>query len=86
MLLRMRRYLSLAAVALVAACGTPSPTPSTNAPPAEAITPASVREHTELEWVLKADKMRQHLIPTMRAHGVNLWVIMSRENAVDPAL
>ncbi len=86
MLRRMRRSLPVALVALVAACGTPAPAPSADVSPSEAITPASVREHTELEWVLKADKMRQHLIPTMRAHGVNLWVIMSRENAVDPAL
>jgi len=83
MLLRMRRYLSLSAVVLLAACGTPA---SVDAPLVEAITPASVREHTELEWTLKADKMRRHLIPAMRAHGVTLWVIMSRENAVDPAL
>jgi len=82
----MRRYLPVALVAVAVACGTPTPAPSTHAPPVEAITPASVREHTELEWVLKADKMRQQLIPTMRAHGVNLWIIMSRENAVDPAL
>lgn len=84
MLLRMRRSLTLVAVALLAACGTQ--TPPADAPPAGAITPASVREHTELEWTLKADKMRRHLIPTMRAHGVTLWVIMSRENAVDPAI
>lgn len=80
----MRRCLSLAVVALVAACGTPAPPADTA--PVETITPASLREHTELEWALKADKMRRHLIPAMRAHGVTLWVIMSRENAVDPAI
>ncbi len=79
--------IAVAAVALLAACGTqtaPPDAPDTS--PTTAITPASVREHTELEWMLKADKMRQHLIPTMRTHGVTLWVIMSRENAVDPAI
>ena len=30
--------------------------------------------------------MRTHLLPTMRAHGVDLWVILSRENSPDPAL
>ena len=30
--------------------------------------------------------MRQHLLPLMRKHGVDLWVIMSRENAVDPVV
>lgn len=80
----MRRYLTPLAVFLLAGCTTPAPAP--DASPVSAITPASVRENTELEWILKADKMRQHLIPTMRKHGVTLWVIMSRENAVDPAL
>jgi hypothetical protein len=86
MLLRMRRYLPFLALVLVTACGTPAPSAAPDVPPVETITPASVREHTELEWMLKADKMRRHLIPTMRAHGVNLWVILSRENAVDPAV
>src|SRR5687768_7594106 len=84
MLRRMRCYSALAAVALMAACATPAPPAVTDR--ADTLTPASVREHTELEWVLKADKMRRHLIPAMRAHGVTLWVIMSRENAVDPAV
>ena len=44
------------------------------------------REWTEREWSVKAEKMRTHLLPTMRAHGVDLWVILSRENAPDPAL
>jgi hypothetical protein len=25
--------------------------------------------------------MRRHLLPLMRRHGVNLWIVMSRENA-----
>lgn len=82
----MRRLAVVSALVVFAACGTPSePAPSTTAAP-EAITPATVRERTELEWSLKADKMRRHLLPLMRKHGVDLWVIMSRENAVDPAL
>ncbi len=44
------------------------------------------RERSEREWQVKADKMHEHLLPTMRKHGVDLWVIMSRENAPDPAL
>ncbi len=71
-------------VTLLAAC---APAPSaTGTPDTDTMTPASVRARTEREWSLKADKMRQHLIPLMRKHGVNLWVIMSRENAVDPTL
>ena len=44
------------------------------------------RARSEREWTVKADKMREHLLPLMREHGVDLWVIMSRENAPDPAL
>lgn len=47
---------------------------------------ASSRERTLREWQVKADKMRERLLPVMREHGVDLWVIMSRENHPDPAL
>lgn len=54
--------------------------------PPHRLTPELERSRTEREWTLKADKMRQHLIPTMRKHGIDLWVIMSRENAPDPVV
>jgi hypothetical protein len=38
------------------------------------------------EWEVKAEKMRQYLQPTMRQHGVDMWIIMSRENGPDPAI
>ena len=38
------------------------------------------------EWQVKAEKMRTHLLPTMREHEIDLWIIMSRENNPDPAL
>ncbi len=79
------RLLVLIATLSAGACAPPpaqdiDPEPGVTA----AITPQSVRERTELEWTLKADKMRRHLVPVMRAHGVDLWVVISRENAVDP--
>jgi hypothetical protein len=46
----------------------------------------SSRERDLREWEVKAEKMRQHLLPTMREHGVDMWIIMSRENNPDPAL
>ncbi len=49
-------------------------------------TPELVRERTEREWAVKAEKMREHLLPLMRAHEIDLWIIVSRENAPDPAL
>lgn len=58
------------------------------APPAAAGQPSPelLRERTEREWDVKADKMRRRLLPLMRAHEIDLWVILSRENAPDPAL
>ena len=52
----------------------------------EQLTPELIRERTEREWSVKAEKMRRHLLPLMRAHEIDLWIIMSRENAPDPAL
>ena len=46
----------------------------------------SSQERDTREWRVKSNKMRTRLLPTMRAHGVDLWVIMSRENNPDPAL
>ncbi|HEX7777858.1 MAG TPA: M24 family metallopeptidase, partial [Vicinamibacterales bacterium] len=64
-----------------------------NAPPVDqsgglpdSLTAAGVRARTEREWSVKAAKMRQHLLPLMRKHGVDLWVIMSRENVPDPVI
>ena len=54
--------------------------------PAGGLTAELVRERTEREWNVKAEKMRRHLLPLMRAHEIDLWIILSRENAPDPAL
>ena len=50
------------------------------------ITPELIRARTEREWSVKAEKMRRHLLPLMRAHEIDLWIILSRENTPDPAL
>ncbi|MBV6519927.1 MAG: hypothetical protein MNPFHGCM_00030 [Gemmatimonadaceae bacterium] len=45
-----------------------------------------VRRDTEREWSLKARKLHTVLQPLMRKHGIDMWIIMSRENGPDPAL
>ena len=55
-------------------------------PPAAELTADLIRARTEREWEVKAEKMRQHLLPLMRAQEIDLWIILSRENAPDPAL
>ena len=44
------------------------------------------RARHEREWDAKAKKMEQHLLRTMRKHGVDMWILMSRENHPDPIL
>lgn len=84
----MRTAPLLLFAALLAGCAPagPSSTSDAPAPPSDGLTPAAERARVEREWTLKTDKMRQHLIPTMRKHGIDLWVVMSRENAPDPVV
>ena len=56
------------------------------APAGAQITPELIRDRTEREWTVKADKMRRLLLPLMRRHEIDLWIILSRENAPDPVL
>ena len=44
------------------------------------------RARHEREWAVKAEKMERHLLPMMRKHGVDMWILMSRENHPDPIL
>ena len=64
----------------------PPPAAQSASAPTDALTPAGVRARTEREWSVKAAKMRQHLLPLMRKHGIDLWVVMSRENVPDPVI
>ena len=82
---RALTLLTIAATSL-AGCDEPADSPPAVGTVAEGVTPALVREYTEREWSMKAAKMRQHLLPLMRKHGVDLWAIMSRENAPDPVV
>jgi len=44
------------------------------------------RERHQREWDVKAHKMETTLLPTMRSHGVDMWILMSRENHPDAIL
>lgn len=76
---------------LVTSC-TAGPAPPAEAPGpqvptvSDALAPSHVRERVEREWQVKAEKMTRHLQPLMRKHGVDMWIVMSRENVVDPVL
>ena len=68
------------------ACAPAPESGAASAPAADALAPRAIRARTEREWSVKAAKMREHLLPLMRQHGVDLWTIISRENAPDPVV
>ena len=75
-----------AQVAGISAAAAPAAGVQAAAAGATQLTPELIRARTEREWEVKAEKMRRHLLPLMRAHEIDLWIILSRENAPDPAL
>jgi Xaa-Pro aminopeptidase len=48
--------------------------------------PDLVRQRTEREWSVKLEKMESTLQGHMREHGIDMWLILSRENDPDPVL
>lgn len=47
---------------------------------------SSSRERDMREWDVKLEKMETRLLPALQKNGVDMWIIMSRENNPDPAL
>jgi Xaa-Pro aminopeptidase len=45
-----------------------------------------IRERTEREWAVKLEKLETMLQPAMRKNGVDMWIIMTRENDPDPVV
>lgn len=79
-----RRGLAAASFLVLALAGTR--VPAAAQAPTDWLAPERVRANDEREWRVKAEKMRAHLQPLMRKHGIDLLVVMSRENAVDPVV
>ncbi|TVR51120.1 MAG: M24 family metallopeptidase [Gemmatimonadales bacterium] len=44
------------------------------------------RERTEREWAVKLEKLETTLQPLMEKHGVDMWIIYTRENDPDPLI
>ena len=81
----MKRLLAIVIV-LASACAQRPPDAAPAPSQSDPLSPAAVRARVEREWTVKADKMRKHLLPLMRKHKIDLWAIMSRENAPDPVI
>ena len=55
-------------------------------PPSNGQKKGSALERTLREWEVKKEKMELHLRPAMRRHGIDMWILMSREFHPDPVL
>jgi hypothetical protein len=85
MIAAMKRLMAVV-IFLASACAQRPPDAAPAPSPSDPLSPAAVRTRVEREWTVKADKLRKHLLPLMRKHKIDLWAIMSRENAPDPVI
>lgn len=60
--------------------------PAVVAPASKGHQAGSALQRTLHEWEVKKEKMELHLRPAMRQHGIDMWIIMSREFHPDPVL
>ena len=75
------RHTPLALTTLTAVClmaSVPGPLTAQEA--------TGVRERIEGEWAVKLEKLETTLQQHMRANGVDMWIILSRENDPDPVI
>lgn len=59
-----------------------APTNSSQAPVDYGI--PSARERFEIHRALIADKLQNSLLPAMREHDIDMWIVLDRENNYDP--
>ena len=88
-------FLAAACVAAGTACTPEAANESIDASMAgtESVAPAPAsakygipgsRERFEIQKELIADKLEKALLPAMRSHDVDMWVVLNRENNPDP--
>lgn len=44
----------------------------------------NLRERFEIQTALISDKLEKALLPAMRNHGIDMWIVLDRENNSDP--
>jgi len=60
-----------------------TPMKASEAPPNVFRTPGS-RERFEIQKAIVLEKLDTALLPAMRAHGIDMWIVLDRENHPDP--
>lgn len=87
----MQRLLPLICVLSIpmAACAPPATPEEPAAAPQAAAQPDDYgipgsRERFEIQKAVIADKLQRAVLPAMRNHGVDMWIVLDRENNPDP--
>ena len=90
MTMTTHRFALLLGAALLVACAPATDSSSTAASDTPAVTsgadygiPGS-RERFEIQKAAIAEKLDQSLLPAMRNHGFDMWIVLDRENNSDP--
>ena len=85
-----RKSLVIAAGLALSACQ-PAPAPQSSSEATENTRPSaadygipSSRERFEIQKGVIIDKLNQSLLPAMRNHGIDMWIVLDRENNNEP--
>lgn len=79
----MRCSLVLLSGLLAAGC-TPAPAPPPEAPGGFPYGVPGALERARVKTAIVEEKLRTTLLPAMRAHGIDMWIVLDRENHPDP--
>ena len=79
----MRSTVFLLTGLLAAGC-TPAPAPPPDSPDASGYGVPGALERARIKTAIVEEKLRTALLPAMRAHGIDMWIVLDRENHPDP--
>ena len=78
------RLIAVLLLGLLAVHCTPAPTPPPDSPDDSGYGVPGALERARIKTAIVEEKLRVALLPAMRAHGIDMWIVLDRENHPDP--
>ena len=78
------RFFAVVLCGLLAAGCSPTPSPPPAASEDSAYGIPGALERARIKTAIVEEKLRTALLPAMRAHGMDMWIVLDRENHPDP--
>ena len=78
------RLTSVLLPGLLAAGCTPAPSPPPDSADDSGYGVPGALERARIKTAIVEEKLRVALLPAMRAHGIDMWIVLDRENHYDP--